>query len=129
MQSAETAPSVAIACGGTGGHLFPGLAVAEIVARHGCGISLIVSPKEVDQQVVRPVPGMEVITLPAIGLTRGALFSFLRGCWRSYRLAGTHFKARPPTAVLGMGGFTSAPAVMAGRDAGAASFLHESNSI
>src|SRR5256885_9354369 len=39
------------------------------------------------------------------------------------------FKARPPQAVLAMGGFTSAPPILAGRKADAATFLHESNSI
>ncbi|MGI8965337.1 MAG: glycosyltransferase, partial [Limisphaerales bacterium] len=42
-------PHTAIACGGTGGHLFPGLAVAEELARRDCSVTLLISPKEVDQ--------------------------------------------------------------------------------
>jgi len=92
MTSPETkTPFVAIACGGTGGHLFPGLAVAAELQNRGCKIALLISPKEIDQQAVkfalerRPparrepadnsnnagleagVP-MEVFTLPAVGL-------------------------------------------------------------
>ncbi len=48
-------PSVAIACGGTGGHLFPGLAVAEELLLRGCAVTLMVSPKDVDQQAVRSI--------------------------------------------------------------------------
>ena len=129
MQSAPTVPLVAIACGGTGGHLFPGLAVADVLARNGCAISLLVSPKEVDQQAVQSVAGMEVLTLPAVGLVDGQIGPFVRGFWQSYRVAKQRFKARPPQAVLAMGGFTSAPPILAGSGVGAATFFHEANSI
>jgi len=129
MQSAPTVPLVAIACGGTGGHLFPGLAVAEVLARNGCAISLLISPKEVDQQAVRSAAGMEVLTLPAVGLIDGQLGRFVRGLWQSYRAVKQRFKERPPQAVLAMGGFTSAPPILAGSGVGAATFFHEANSI
>jgi UDP-N-acetylglucosamine--N-acetylmuramyl-(pentapeptide) pyrophosphoryl-undecaprenol N-acetylglucosamine transferase len=129
MQSAETPPFVAIACGGTGGHLFPGLAVAEVLQRAGCSVSLAISPKAVDQLAVRTALGMEAITLPAVGLGRGQLIAFLKGFWQSYRAARKIFRARPPKAVLAMGGFTSAPPILAGRKAGATTCLHESNSV
>src|SRR5437762_9205024 len=129
MHSAPTAPLVAIACGGTGGHLFPGLAVAEVLARSGCAISLLVSPKEVDQQAVRSAAGMQVLTLPAVGLVDGQIGRFVRGFWQSYRAAKQWFKARPPQAVLAMGGFTGAAPILAGSGVGAATFFHEANSI
>jgi UDP-N-acetylglucosamine--N-acetylmuramyl-(pentapeptide) pyrophosphoryl-undecaprenol N-acetylglucosamine transferase len=129
MQPVSTSPLVAIACGGTGGHLFPGLAVAEVLARNGCAISLLVSPKDVDQQAVRSAVGMEVLTLPAVGLVDGQIGRFVRGFWQSYRAAKQRFKQRPPQAVLAMGGFTSAPPILAGSGFGAATFFHEANSI
>ena len=129
MQSAPTAPLVAIACGGTGGHLFPGLAVAEVLTRSGCAISLLISPKEVDRQAVQSAAGLEVLTLPAVGLVEGQLGPFVRGLWQSYRVAKERFKARPPQAVLAMGGFTGAPPILAGNGVGAATFFHEANSI
>jgi UDP-N-acetylglucosamine--N-acetylmuramyl-(pentapeptide) pyrophosphoryl-undecaprenol N-acetylglucosamine transferase len=121
--------NIAIACGGTGGHLFPGLAVAEQLRGRGCAVTLLISPKEVDQQAVANVTGMEVVTLPAVGLTRRSAIAFLRGSIRSYRAAAKVFRTRPPAAVLAMGGFTSAPPILAGRRLGARTFLHESNSI
>src|SRR5262245_25675337 len=129
MNHCESLRPIAIACGGTGGHLFPGLAVAQELVERGCKVTLIVSPKEVDQQAVQGVVGMDVMTLPAVGLKRGGEIAFLRGCCRSYRAARKLFQARRPQAVLAMGGFTSAPPVLAGRRSGAPAFLHESNTI
>jgi UDP-N-acetylglucosamine--N-acetylmuramyl-(pentapeptide) pyrophosphoryl-undecaprenol N-acetylglucosamine transferase len=129
MQNPESAPLVAIACGGTGGHLFPGIAVGDELVRRGCDVMLLISPKEVDQQAVRAAHGMQVVTLPAVGLVRGNIVGFIKGFRASYREARRVFSARPPQAVLAMGGFTSAPPVLAGRKFRAATFLHESNTI
>ena len=74
-----SAPKIAVACGGTGGHLFPGLAVAEQLVRRGCSVMLLISPKEVDQQAVKKISGMEIVTLPAVGLTRGRVLAFVSG--------------------------------------------------
>ena len=120
---------VAIACGGTGGHLFPGLAVADQLVRRGCAATLLISSKDVDQEAVKGVTGMEIVALPAVGLKRGGELAFVRGFIRSYRAAAKLFKSRPPQAALAMGGFTSAPPVLAARQAGSKTFLHESNTI
>ena len=122
-------PLVAIACGGTGGHLFPGLAVANQLLIRGCEVLALVSPKEVDQQSVKTALGIRVATLPAVGMTRRNLPAFVAGLWKSYRASRRLFRDRPPQAVLAMGGFTCAPPVLAGRACGAATFLHESNTI
>jgi UDP-N-acetylglucosamine--N-acetylmuramyl-(pentapeptide) pyrophosphoryl-undecaprenol N-acetylglucosamine transferase len=124
-----TSPFIAIACGGTGGHLFPGLAVAEQLVARGSDVALLISPKEVDQQAVKSARGLTVVTLPAVALQRGSRLAFLRGCWQSWRAARKLFQARPPHAVLAMGGFTSAPPIWAARQRGAKTFLHESNTI
>jgi UDP-N-acetylglucosamine--N-acetylmuramyl-(pentapeptide) pyrophosphoryl-undecaprenol N-acetylglucosamine transferase len=121
--------AIAIACGGTGGHLFPGLSVAEKLLQRDCHVTLLISPKEVDQEAVKLACGMEVVTLPAIGLQRGAEIAFLRGFKKSYGTAKRLFKTNRPDAVLAMGGFTSAPPILAGKRCGAQTFLHESNTI
>jgi UDP-N-acetylglucosamine--N-acetylmuramyl-(pentapeptide) pyrophosphoryl-undecaprenol N-acetylglucosamine transferase len=120
---------VAIACGGTGGHLFPGLAVAEQLQARNCSVAVLISPKEVDQQAVKAVRDLEVVTLPAVAFQRGSRLAFLRGYWQSRRAADRLFKTRRPAAVLAMGGFTSAPPVLAARGCRAKTFLHESNTI
>jgi UDP-N-acetylglucosamine--N-acetylmuramyl-(pentapeptide) pyrophosphoryl-undecaprenol N-acetylglucosamine transferase len=122
-------PFVAIACGGTGGHLFPGLAVAEQLKQRGCAVALLVSPKDVDQEAVKSARGMEIVTLSAVALQNRNYLSFARSFWQSWRASRNFFKSRPPRAVLAMGGFTSAPPVLAAGKFGARTFLHESNTI
>ena len=129
MQSAQNKFSVAIACGGTGGHLFPGMAVAEELLLRKCAVTLLISPKEVDQQAAKTATGMSVVTLPAVGMTWSQFGGFVRGSWKSFRAVRKLFKERPHQAVLAMGGFTSAPPVLAGKMCGAATFLHDSNTV
>ncbi len=128
-RSGAQTPFVAIACGGTGGHLFPGLAVAGQLTQRGCAVTLLVSPKEVDQRAVKAADNADVVTLPAVGLQNRNYLSFAHSFWQSWRAARKLFKSRPPHAVLAMGGFTSAPPVLAAKKSGAKTFLHESNAI
>jgi UDP-N-acetylglucosamine--N-acetylmuramyl-(pentapeptide) pyrophosphoryl-undecaprenol N-acetylglucosamine transferase len=124
-----TPNAVYIACGGTGGHLFPGMAVAEELQEAGCDVTLLISPKEVDQSAARSNPHLQFATLPAVGLVSMNLAGFLKGFWQSYRAVRKMFEDKPPRAVVAMGGFTSAPPVLAARRHGVASYLHEANSI
>src|ERR1700744_3561677 len=125
----EKKPFIAIACGGTGGHLFPGLAVAEQLRARGCDVALLISPKDVDQQAVKTASGMEIFTLPAVGLQNRNYFSFAKSVWKSFHATRKIFKNRRPQAVLAMGGFTSAPPILAAYFSGIKAFLHESNTI
>lgn len=129
MHASEHKPHVAIACGGTGGHLFPGLAVADQLIARGCTVSVLISPKDVDQQAVKSACDVEVVTLPAVALQSGSRIAFLRGFVKSFRASRALFKTRRPDAVLAMGGFTAAPPVFAARMLGVKIFLHESNTI
>jgi len=130
MNTPRASFRVAIACGGTGGHLFPGLAVGQELVARGCDVSLLVSPKVVDQPAVRCLADeFEIVTLPAIGLAGGNLPAFAAAGVRSFLAARRAFHDAPPHAVLAMGGFTSAPPVLAGNRAGAVTFLHESNTL
>jgi UDP-N-acetylglucosamine--N-acetylmuramyl-(pentapeptide) pyrophosphoryl-undecaprenol N-acetylglucosamine transferase len=127
--SGHKTPFVAIACGGTGGHLFPGLAVARELKLRGCDVALLISPKDIDQQAVKSAGDMEVITLPAVGLQNRNYLPFFASFAKSLFTSWKLFLGRRPDAVLAMGGFTSAPPVFAGKDLGAKTFLHESNTI
>jgi len=120
---------VAIACGGTGGHLFPGVAVGRALVRRGVRVTLLISPKEVDREAVRGVEGMTVAVLSAVGLQGRNHLAFGWAFLRSLVLARSLFRRDPPASVLAMGGFTSAPPILAGRGCGAVTALHESNAI
>ncbi|MBV8350659.1 MAG: undecaprenyldiphospho-muramoylpentapeptide beta-N-acetylglucosaminyltransferase [Verrucomicrobia bacterium] len=124
--------NVVIACGGTGGHLFPGLAVAEVLKSRGHEILLLISEKQIDATAVRDRKEFRIEKIAAVGLPKlvsPQFFPFankflngLAACRRIYRSFG-------PDAVLGMGGFTSTGPILAGRMAGLPTFIHESNAI
>lgn len=128
MQFPRSEHFVAIACGGTGGHLFPGMAIGAKFVERGCDVLLLVSNKEIDQIGARTAEGMEVASLPAIPLLTGNFARFLSAFWQSFRQVRKIFHERRPTAVLGMGSFTSAPPILAGRLVRARTALHEANS-
>jgi UDP-N-acetylglucosamine--N-acetylmuramyl-(pentapeptide) pyrophosphoryl-undecaprenol N-acetylglucosamine transferase len=90
---------VAIACGGTGGHLFPGLAVGRELGARGARVTLLISPKEVDQAAVRGLTGLQTATLPAVGLQGRNYGAFLLGfarAWQSARCSpGVNWVQRP----------------------------------
>jgi len=119
---------VAIACGGTGGHLFPGIAVGDALVARGCEVTLLVSPKEVDQTAVKSAYGMDVESLSMIGLAGNPL-KFGCKVIRSTNSCRKLFFKKPPAAVLAMGGFTSLPPVIVGKIMGAKIFLHEANAV
>jgi UDP-N-acetylglucosamine--N-acetylmuramyl-(pentapeptide) pyrophosphoryl-undecaprenol N-acetylglucosamine transferase len=95
----------------------------------GCNATLVVSEKEVDRHAVGDGKDLPVLTVPAVGLTRGRRLAFARGFAVSFLKCVSIFRRARPDIVLAMGGFTSAPPLLAGRLLGAAAFLHESNSI
>jgi UDP-N-acetylglucosamine--N-acetylmuramyl-(pentapeptide) pyrophosphoryl-undecaprenol N-acetylglucosamine transferase len=128
MQLTEAKSNVAIACGGTGGHLFPGLAVAEELQPY-VDVTLLISHKAIDQSIAASWPSLNFVALPAVGLQRGTAAAFVWGLIKSYRQAHQLFRDHRPLAVLAMGGFTSAPAVLAARRVGSPAFLHEANSV
>ncbi|HEV2096852.1 MAG TPA: undecaprenyldiphospho-muramoylpentapeptide beta-N-acetylglucosaminyltransferase [Chthoniobacterales bacterium] len=121
-----------IACGGTGGHLFPGLAVAEVMRARGHEVLLFISEKEIDSLAVSNRPEFRFEKLPTVGLPSAfspAIFGFMRRFNESLRVCRAIYRTFNPQVVLGMGGFTSTAPVLAGRMRGVASFVHESNAI
>src|SRR3954452_12081959 len=101
-KSAQTVPFVAIACGGTGGHLFPGIAIGEALQAMGADVLLIVSEKEIDQHAVKAARGMETFAAPAVAST-GRKGAFLSGLMKSFKMSRALFKKRRPDAVIAMG--------------------------
>jgi UDP-N-acetylglucosamine--N-acetylmuramyl-(pentapeptide) pyrophosphoryl-undecaprenol N-acetylglucosamine transferase len=129
MNRPAARPIVAIACGGTGGHLFPGIAVGRALRARGADVTLLISRKEIDQLALRGVKDFTSVALPAVGLSGRNYPAFALGFARAWLAARATFRRQRPHAVLAMGGFTSAPPVLAGRACRAATFLHEGNSI
>ncbi len=123
---------VVIACGGTGGHLFPGLAVAQALKDRGHEILLLVSEKAIDAQALKAHPDFRAEKLPSVGLPSlfsPALIRFVSRTWESIGHCKQIYRKFQPDAVLGMGGFTSTAPLLAGRFGRIPTFIHESNSI
>src|SRR5450432_308532 len=119
-----------IACGGTGGHLFPGLAVAEVMRDRGHEVLVFISEKEIDSLAVEGRTEFRFEKLPTIALPSPfspAILAFVRRFNDSLSLCRGIFRKFNPHVVLGMGGFTSTAPVLAGRMRGIPTFIHESN--
>ena len=132
--SAPSGPSasVLIACGGTGGHLYPGIAVAEVLKARGHKVLLLISEKKIDALAASGHPDLTFTTLPALAMPRPwspKMIGFLRTLWSSYRACRRLIKQHQITTVLGMGGFTSFAPLYAGKKEGCQTFIHESNAI
>ena len=121
-----------IAAGGTGGHLFPGLAVGEVLLKRGHDVMIIVSEKEIDAVATSGRSEFKVEKVAGIGLQRKTplgLVQFARKFYAGYQQCRKLFRQFQPDAVLGMGGFTSLAPILAGRGRGVPTFVHESNAI
>ena len=122
--------NILIACGGTGGHLFPGIAVAQALRARGHQVMLLISEKKVDAEGSAKYGHLRFETLPAVPkppTLSPRMLAFLWKSWRSIRRCRKLLQDFRADAVLGMGGFTSLPPVYAGHRLGLKTFIHESN--
>ena len=123
---------IVIAAGGTGGHLFPGLAVArEFQTRHGAAVTFITSPRPVTTRILEGC-GFPWEAVASRALQGQGLFSRLR-TWGSLpwsiRQARKRLQELAPHLVLGMGGYTSGPVGLAAWSLKLPLALHEQNAL
>jgi len=120
-----------VMAGGTGGHIFPGLAVADAVSAAGWRVVWLGNPDGMEAKLV-PKRGyaMAEVRFAALrgkGILRKLLlpFNLLRGFWQALR----ELKRIQPDVVLGMGGFISFPGGMMAVLKGFPLVVHEQNSV
>ncbi|HEX2853169.1 MAG TPA: UDP-N-acetylglucosamine--N-acetylmuramyl-(pentapeptide) pyrophosphoryl-undecaprenol N-acetylglucosamine transferase [Opitutaceae bacterium] len=120
-----------ISCGGTGGHLSPGIALAEGLAAHGHEATLLISEKKVDARLSEKYPQLRFQRVPGTGFSWNPLG--LARCMisqsRGFRFCRRLVREQRPAGVVGFGGFTSAPLVLAGFFSRVPVALHESNRV
>ncbi len=108
--------------GGTGGHIYPLLSIAEqiLVRRRDARIHFFHSTRSVDQRVFEKIPYGRT-PLPATGLSFHPmkLLRFMSTFHRSYQQARSVMAASPHPVVIGAGGFVAAPVCRAGSKLGA----------
>lgn len=109
-------PTLFFAGGGTGGHLYPGIAVAESLRQvlPSAKLVFLCTTKDIDRVILEPT-GHEFIPQPIRPLPSltsvGALLKFWKG-WRETKdLVRKLIRERRPTAVLGLGGYAAGVAV------------------
>lgn len=121
---------ILIACGGTGGHLFPGIAVGEALRARGHEVMLLISEKKVDSEASAKYTHLQFKTVPAVAkppTLSPRMLPFLWKLWGSMGQCKKIIREFQADAVLGMGGFTSLPPVYAGHKLGLKTFIHDSN--
>ena len=121
---------ILIACGGTGGHLFPGIAVGEALRARGHEVLLLISEKDVDAEASAKYAHLRFEKVPAVAKPAShspRMLGFLWKTWRSITHCRKILREFGADAVLGMGGFTSLPPVYAGHKMGLKTFIHDSN--
>jgi UDP-N-acetylglucosamine--N-acetylmuramyl-(pentapeptide) pyrophosphoryl-undecaprenol N-acetylglucosamine transferase len=122
---------IVIMAGGTGGHVYPALAVAEELLARGCAVTWMGTPRGLEARVV-PGAGLTLDTLTVAGL-RGkgwreritGPFLLLLACVQAFRI----LRRRRPQVVLGFGGFVSGPGGLVSRLMNIPLVIHEQNCI
>lgn len=118
-----------LAGGGTGGHIFPALAVAEELAKRGCRVSFTGSETGLEARLVteRGIPFHPLPARPLVGRGLAGKVQALTTLASSGRAASRMIRDLRVDVVLGTGGYVSAPAVVGARLAGRPILLLEPN--
>lgn len=114
-------PSFVFAGGGTGGHLYPGLAVADELLRlePGATVTFLTTTRGLDRQLLEPTRfGQIEQCVQPFTMHPLRLPGFVWAWHRSVRAARRFMRNRRPKAVLGLGGYAAGPPVVAGHKLG-----------
>ncbi len=115
---------IVVACGGTGGHAFPGLAVAEELRSRGHDVTVWSSGRDVESGVMRSWDG-PIFSTGAKQLALKNAFAI----WRSILRCRREMRKTKPDVLLAMGSYSSLPPVWAAKACGVPVVLHEANTV
>ncbi len=120
-----------IMAGGTGGHIFPGLAVAQALRERGWRVHWLGAPQSMESRLV-PAKGFPLETVKFSGVRGKGLRTLValplrlaRAMWQSAQV----LRRVKPDVLVGLGGYISLPAGVMGALMGKPLVLHEQNSI
>jgi UDP-N-acetylglucosamine--N-acetylmuramyl-(pentapeptide) pyrophosphoryl-undecaprenol N-acetylglucosamine transferase len=131
MSGARVDGPILIMAGGTGGHVFPGLAVAEALRARDRAVVWLGTQRGLEARVVPP-QGIDVEWISIVGVRGRGLWAWIAA---PFRVVGALAQAlgalrrRRPAAVLGMGGFVAGPGGVAAWLARRPLLLHEQNAV
>lgn len=122
---------IVIMAGGTGGHVFPGIALAEAFAQKGITTHWLGTQGGLEVNWVKQA-GLPFSAISIKGLRGNGLKGWLMApinIWRAFIQARRILKQQAPGLVIGMGGFVCGPGGLAARSLGIDLYLHEQNAI
>lgn len=131
VNAAESAGTVLIMAGGTGGHIFPALSIARNLQERGYRTEWLGTARGLEVEVLRdtdiPLHCIDVRGLRGKGVVSllAAPFMIAAGVWQALKV----LRAVRPCCVLGMGGYVTGPGGVAARLAGKPLLIHEQNAI
>ena len=120
-----------LSCGGTGGHLSPGIALAEGLAARGHRAVLLISHKKVDTRLAAKYPALRFEPIPGtpFGGHPAVLGRFMLSQSRGFAAGLRLVRSLRPAGIVGFGGFTTASVILAGALHGVPVALHEANRV
>lgn len=123
---------ILISGGGTGGHIFPALSIANAIRRRDpqADILFVGALGRMEMERV-PAAGYEIVGLPVAGFDRKRPWRNVKvfmKLWKSMRLAKTVLKEFKPDACVGVGGYASGPMLKEAQKKGIPTLLQEQNS-
>ncbi|WP_327124710.1 glycosyltransferase [Nitrincola sp. A-D6] len=128
---AETTRTLLVMAGGTGGHVFPALATADLLRAQGVDVEWLGTEKGIESRIV-PAANIKLNCIPVAGLRGKGVLRLLTAPFnllKAVLAARAVIKRVKPAAVLGMGGFASGPGGIAARLMGIPVVIHEQNAI
>ena len=123
--------TVLIMAGGTGGHVFPALAVARVLRERSCRVVWLGTRLGIEARLV-PAAGIPVEWVRVEGLRGKSIASWLAAPFRLLRALGDALGAvrrSRPDVVLGLGGFVAGPGCLAARALRRPLVIHEQNAV
>lgn len=124
---------IVIAGGGTGGHIFPAVAIGHALQRLQPGIELLFVGANGKMEMEKvPKEGFKIVGLDIAGFNRSNLLKNILlpfKLWKSIRQAKNILRDFQPDAVVGVGGFASFPVLFAAQNKGIPTLIQEQNSF
>ncbi len=124
-------PHILIMAGGTGGHVFPGLALAAVLRDRGCQVSWLGTSRGIEATLV-PRAAIALYTLPISGLRGKRWTSLLLAPWKLglslWSALALMLRLRPDV-VVGFGGFAAGPGGLMAAALGRTLLVHEQNAV
>lgn len=122
---------VLIVAGGTGGHINPGIAIANMLKEEGNKVIFVGTKNGLETDLV-PKAGYKLLTIRASGMKRGISFKNIKtfiNLIHGINDAKSIIENEKPDLIIGTGGYVTAPVIIAGNKKKVPTVIHESNAL